>query len=177
LAILAVRALLPTRRARAWIVGLAVLLTLPGIAYMLDWMRDVVRAGGQAHYLRDEERRALAFLDTSPERGGVLATSYLGPLVPAFTDRESWVGHPSWTRDFDQRVRETDALFAGRLPRDRALTLVRSSGARFVLTDCGRATLPLDALRPALHPVRRFGCASVYRIQRDVAARASGATS
>lgn len=164
LAIFAVRALAPLRR-RAIAVAVAVaVLTLPGIAAVLDAMEETVGAGLQAHYIQPDEEDALAYLDDAAEPGGVLATPYLAPLVPVHTDRQTWVAHPSWTEDFDVRLREASELFAGRLPRARAIELVRSSRTRFLLRDCGSPRGPIEALRPVVVPEREFGCAGVYRI-------------
>jgi hypothetical protein len=90
----------------------------------------------------------------------VLATVYLGQLVPSRTGRETWLGHPSWTPDYAARGAAATELLSGRLPPARAEALVRRSGARFVLARCGeRANLAGAAKR-----VRRFGCATVYEL-------------
>jgi hypothetical protein len=164
LAIFAVRALAPLRR-RALLVAAAVaLLTLPGIAALLDSIEETVGRGSQAHYIQPDEEDALAYLDDAAEPGAVLATPYLAPLVPVHTDRHTWVAHPSWTEDFDGRLRDVNELFAGLLPRARALELVRSSRTRFLLRDCGTPRGPVEALRPVVVAEREFGCAGVYRV-------------
>lgn len=164
LAVLAVRAAGRLARPRAALTALAVALTLPGAAYWLDWMRDTVSAGGQAHYLEPGERAAFAFLDAEGEPGAVLADGYLGPLVPAKTGRATWVGHPSWTRDFHERARRSSELFDGRLDRADAGRLLRESQATFVLVDCDSAATAAAALRPFTVEPRRFGCATLYRV-------------
>jgi hypothetical protein len=164
LAIFAVRAVAPVRRRALALAAAAAVLTVPGIAAVLDSMEETVSGGAQAHYIQPDEEEALAYLDDAAEQGGVLATPYLAPLVPVHTDRQTWVAHPSWTEDFETRLREADDLFAGRLPRPQAIELVRSSRTRYVLRDCGRPRGPIEALRPVVVPEREFGCAGVYRI-------------
>jgi hypothetical protein len=144
--------------------ALAVVLTVPGMAWWLDWMRDTVDADVQAHYLERGERDALRHLASGGAPGAVLADGYLGPLVPAKTGRRTWVGHPSWTRDFDERARLAAALFDGRLPPAEAERVVRGSRATYVLVDCDSAPTAAAVLRPLAADRRRFGCASVYRV-------------
>jgi len=45
-----------------------------------------------------------------------------------------------------------------------ARSLVRASGARFVLSDCQVTGNLATALAPIALSVRRFGCAAVYEI-------------
>jgi len=143
-----------------WAVAVAVVLIVPGTAYRLEQARDQIAEGRQPHVLKNGERDALAALDHDTRSGTVLAPAYLGPLVPAYTGRETWVGAGSWTPDLARRTAEAEALFSGRLAPDRARALIRRSGARFLLADCqGRADLRRLGL-----PARRYGCATVYRV-------------
>jgi hypothetical protein len=163
--VLAVLGLAPLRRSAAVAAVLAAVLAVPGAIYMADWMRDTVHAGGQVRYLEPGEQQALSYLRDRRVSGGVLSRLYMGSLVPVATDRQSWVGHPSWTRDFEGRARDVEALFAGALPPAAAEALVRSSGASFVFVDCERAATALPALRPLALDERRFGCAAVLRVR------------
>jgi hypothetical protein len=165
LAILAVRGLARIERPVAWTLAFALALTIPGTAWALDTMRKNMNSGQQPFYLTRDEQSAFDYLRMSREPGGVLPTAYLGPLVPDRTGRRTWVGHVSWTPDFEGRLRETEALFYGKLPSDRAVALVRSSGASFVLSDCKHRADLLPALDPIVVGVRRFGCATVYRVR------------
>lgn len=164
LAILAVRALARVPRHAAVAAAVALALTVPGMAWWLDWFRDTVDAGGQAHYLEEGERDAFEYLASERSPGAVLTDAHLGPLIPAKTGRHTWVGHPSWSRDFDERTRQSAALLDGQLPRAKARRLVESSRARFVLVDCASARTARAALRPLVAEARRFGCATVYRV-------------
>lgn len=157
----------PLRSAAAPLAGAFVLLMIvPGTAYMVDWFRDTVRAGGQAHHLERGEADALEHLDELAERGGVLTSARLGTLVPSATGRASWVGHPSWTRDYHDRVRAVDDLLAGDMEPERAAALVRDSGARFVLVECGRPAEAARAIARLASRSRSFGCASVHAVRR-----------
>ena len=154
-------------RWRPWAVLAAlVVLIVPGTAYRVDALRQAVNLGRQPFFLTDGEHAALRWLDRAPAAGGVLAPVYSGLLVPAFTQRETWVGTGSWTPDYDARLRRAERLFAGRASRAEAEALVRGSRARFVLSDChGRADI--DALvRAVAGRPRRFGCATVWEVPR-----------
>jgi hypothetical protein len=165
LAVLALRGLARTRRPLVWTLAFAVAVTLPGAARGLQAMREDINSGQQPFFLKPAEDRALAYLERERAPGGVLPSAYLGPLVPVRTGRQTWVGHPTWTRDYDTRVRETGELFRGRMAAARAVALVRSSRAAFVLADCNHRGDLLRLIKPIVMSVRRFGCADVYRVR------------
>ena len=150
---------------RAWLIGALVLLIVPGTVYRVDELRKAVNAGRQPFFLTDGEYRALKYLDRAPAKGGVLAPVYTGLLVPAWTQRETWVGAGSWTPGFDARVQEAEQLFSARIGRAEAETLVRESGARYLLSDChGRADIRKLVARVVTRE-RRFGCATVWEVR------------
>ena len=77
------------------------------------------------------------------------------------------MGHPSWTSDYDGRVRRATALFAGRMSAQAARAFVRATGARVLVSDCtSRADLP-TLLGPTLAARRNFGCVAVYTVAPD----------
>jgi hypothetical protein len=85
--------------------------------------------------------------------------------VPALTGRSTYIGDSFWTPGFASRLAITDSLFEGRIPANAARRFVRSTGARFVLVDCG-SRQDLDvSLASLIGSVRRFGCASVYTLK------------
>ena len=85
--------------------------------------------------------------------------------MPAWTQRETWVGAGSWTPHFDARLQQAEQLFSGRLGRAEAEALVRRSGARFLLSDChGRADIGALLARVTVRE-RRFGCATVWEVR------------
>jgi len=147
------------------LVAALLLLIVPGTAFRIDSLRRAVNYGRQPFFLTGGEHAALRWLDRAPVRGGVLAPIYTGLLVPAWTQRETWVGAGSWTPDFDERVQDAERLFSARMGRAEAEALVRRSGARFLLSDChGRADIrPLVARVVARE--RRFGCATVWEVR------------
>ena len=166
LAVLALRAWLGERRIPVGgAVAAVLLLCVVGTAYRANELRDAVNLGRQPFFLTVSERDALRHLEQRPEPGGVLTPVYSGIVVPAYTGRETWIGAGSWTPDFEQRRRLTEALFAGTLDRRAAGELIRRSGAAFLYSDChGRADIePL--VRPFTDPPRRFGCAAVYPVR------------
>ncbi len=164
LAVLAVRGLSGLRRP-ALTAAVVAVLVVPGTVYVLDWFRDTVGRSARAHYLHPDEQRALDALDADPEAGGVLTSPRLGTLIPSATGRGSWVGHPSWTHDYHERARQTAALFAGGLDAGSARELVRSSGARLLLVGCDASAHAVSDLGPLVSAARRYGCASVHRVE------------
>jgi hypothetical protein len=172
LAVLAVAGVAPLRppewwRARRVQVGAALVLLLAlGVGERLNQTRIEVHEGGQPYFFHGGEQDALAYLEDLPRDGDVLAPIYSGLMVPYKTGRRTWLGQISWTPDFREREREADDLFEGRLDRARAAELVDRSGATFLFADCLERADLRAVLRPYLRSVRRFGCASVYEIDR-----------
>jgi hypothetical protein len=171
LAILTVRGAMRFRPSPALVVAGVLVLTLPLAAYGARHISRI--AGGDVpegpasarHVFPEDEWLALQYLDRARGAGGVLAPSGIGVAVPAFTGRKSWVGAPLWSPDYGRRLREAEALFGGELGVAESRALVRTSGARFLLSDC-RDRKPLDrVLAPLLAGVTRFGCATVYELR------------
>jgi hypothetical protein len=135
--------------------------TIPGAVWYLTRVNEL----GEQHFLMPGEARAMRYLASLPGTGGVLARVPLGTAVPAFSGRNTWVGHPTWTPDYTHRTSQADALFGGRLGPPQSQALVRQTGARFLLADC-RA---VGNLRPLLGSLvlgmHRFGCAAVYEVR------------
>lgn len=165
LGVLALRSWLGERRIplAAALAAVAVL-CVAGTAYRANELREAVNLGRQPFFLTESERDALRYLEQQPQPGGVLTPVYSGVLVPAYTGRETWIGAGSWTPGFERRRQATEALFAGRLNPRAAGALVRRSGASFLYSDCyDRADI--DSLVEGFTgPPRRFGCATVYRV-------------
>jgi hypothetical protein len=145
-------------------VAAVILATAPGLVNLALEFRDGLGAGASPRYLEDGEAEAMEFLDDSPAGGPVLTRLYLGQAVPGFSGRNTYVGHPSWTRDFGTRVRETEELFAGRMPPDEARALVRRTSVAFVVVDCEQPRDLSRALGPLIRRTHRFGCATVYEV-------------
>ncbi len=113
--------------------------------------------------LTDDQAAALRFLDHDPRAGGVLAPQLLSLAVPEFTDRRVFVGHAYW--EPAGRLLQAATFFAPGSSRERSgRSILRASGARFVIGDCtAPASLGAD-LVPLARPVARFGCVSVYAV-------------
>jgi hypothetical protein len=158
LAILGVRGWRRLRLSPALGVALIALLTLPGMAWAVRELRD----SKPDHFFAYGESDALDYLEHSPRPGAVLAPERLGLAVPAFANRNTWLGHYSWTPDYGPRLARAEALFSGRLAGTQARELVRESRASFVLSDCRHHADLRPQLRPILSSVRRFGCATLY---------------
>lgn len=155
------------RRIRVgWIGVLAVVVVvLPGAVFELTTLRDSLRTSTYSYSLAPNDRAALTYLDHAHAPGGVLARYEIGMAVPAFTGRRTWVGEFTWTPHFVARVDQAEQLFRGGMAAGRARPFVESSGARYLLADCGaRADLP-RLLGPLITATARFGCASVYTLR------------
>ncbi len=165
LAVLAVRGWQRLGAPRPLAVPALALATLPGLAYTADLTRAAATERRPGFFLRQGERDAFRALDDDARPGGVLSSPELGFSVPALAGRRVWVGHPSWSPRYHQRAREATDLFAGRLTPTRARSLVRRSGARFLLSPCRGADL-----RPVLTALvlrsRRYGCATLYEVRQ-----------
>lgn len=167
LAVVAVRELLGSRALPAWpAVAVAALLVIPGTVYRLQLLRDVIRSPAEAHFVSSSESAALDWLARNPRSGGVLTSTELGAVVPARTGRQTWVGAFSWTPDVFVRRVLAAQLLRGALPPARAASLIRSSGAAFVLASCRSGTRPPRLPASAVLPPVRFGdCAAVYPVR------------
>ena len=160
LSVLAVRGL-RGRMPRPFAIAAVAAATVPGLVFVAAELRE---ARGD-HFLTAGERDALRFLDDVPGDGPVLAPlEPLGQAVPGFTGRRTFVGHYTWTPDFDARRASAEELFEGRVDRATGLAIVRASRARFLAADCGRPSLA-GLLRPLIARVHRFGCATVYELR------------
>jgi hypothetical protein len=153
--------------------GLGVaLLTIPGTVLTLAGAHDFIAPQSEnANYIRPAESRALHALDADPTPGGVLTGDYLGAAVPGLTGRATFVGNCLWSEpNCAARKALTTSLFAGRLTRVAARALVASSGARFLLGDCGSRPAAVTAQLGGLTvSERRFGCATVWQLSAAVA--------
>lgn len=163
LAVLGARGLARLSVPRAAVAGLVALVTLPGLAFAVDYLaRDL-----DGHFLAPGETAAFEHLRESDRPGPVLARLELGRALPAHADRNTWVGHATWTPRNDERDRRADDLFRGGLDPATARALVRESRAAYVLADCESGGVLLrEALGPLVRSVRRFGCATVYELRR-----------
>jgi len=178
LAVAGVRDILPATR--PWVVagGVAVAaMVVPVTLHQLDSAADRIDRGshpdffgpGDPYVIASDDADALKAVEHSPERGGVLASVYLGQLVPALTGRRTWVGNQSWTPGFNSRVVRAAALTVGHLPPGQARSFVLSTGARFTVLGCNERDRTLTpalvrALVPIAAAVRRFGCATVVEV-------------
>jgi hypothetical protein len=171
LAILAVKGWRALRAPRPVCAIAVALITVPGMVFVVQ---QLVRTRAD-HFFQPGEYRALAFLNSSPRSGGVLAPVIpLGQAVPAFAGRQTYVGHYYWTPNYANRKALAEALFDGRLAHSPAIQFVRASGAAFLLSDCRRGRADLRAvLGPLIVQTRHFGCATVYDVRpSDSSARA-----
>jgi hypothetical protein len=158
---------LPALRARLLGALAIAVFTLPAGVYELANARTLVAPRqGTARFIARGERSALAFLRRDPDRGGVVARSYLGALVPAATGRHTFVGNCLWSEPrCSARLVAVRELFTGGLAAGPARAFVasaRAAGARFLLADCRPAPDLRTLLEPLVDSVARFGCARVY---------------
>jgi hypothetical protein len=165
LAIIAVRERLGDRPIpKLAAVAAVVLLVVPGLVYRFDQMRMSVRTGAQPFFLTDSERGALGWLERNPQSGGVMTVPSLGPVVPAWTGRQTWLGAGSWSPDYPIRRDLLIGLFQGKLTPAQARQLVVRPGAGFLLADC-RVRPGFEAdVKAFTTVVWRDGCVAVLRV-------------
>jgi hypothetical protein len=143
--------------------GLLAALLVPGLVWVV---LKLVHTRHEA-FFRTSDARALAFLDRSPRPGPVMAPVMpLGQAVPAFTGRQTFVGHYEWTPNMALRTQFAEALFDGHLSPAQATGLVRFSRASFLVADCAHSGVDLRHwLGTMIVGVRRFGCSTIYEIR------------
>lgn len=149
------------RLPRSIAVAAMLIAVVPGMVYAVDKFQE----SRELHFFTPDERRALTFMDNSRRAGAVLApVAPLGQAAPAFTGRNTYVGHYEWTPGYDARRLAAEALFDGSLSRPRARLVVRQSRATFLASDCKSRVDLAPVLRPGLRRVIRFGCATIYEV-------------
>jgi hypothetical protein len=147
-------------------VALVAAATIPATVGMLRGAHPYVDPAPQnANFIPASEARALDYLREDPQPGGVLARNYFGLIVPAETNRRTYIGLCLWSEPHCvRRMDDTIALMDGDDRPGAAQAFVRSTGARFVLQDCESHGDLRTALGPLLTATRRFGCATVYEV-------------
>jgi hypothetical protein len=158
------------RRIPAWrFIAIAVVAAgvIPGSISQLQtanfWAKP---EGHNANFVYTDERRALDYLASDRQPGGVLArATYLGLIIPAETGRRTYVGGCLWSEpNCAARIINTRDLFLGSLKPADARSYVRSTGARFLLKDCYSPEVVPKLLGSMVVRTNRFGCASVYQL-------------
>jgi hypothetical protein len=157
------------RRLPGWrFVGVALVAaaTIPASISMLRGAHPYVDPMPQnSNFITGSERDALDFLLNDPRPGGVLARNYFGLIVPAETNRRTYIGLCLWSEPHCiTRMSNTISLMDGDYRPAAARAFVRSTGARFVLQDCQSHGDLRSALGPMISSTRRFGCATVYEV-------------
>jgi hypothetical protein len=152
--------------------------TIPATAYEMGSVRALVApADGNPTFITRDERHALDYLAREREPGGVLTRFYLGTVVPAETGRHTFIGHCLWSRpDCTGRAKIAQKLLQGSLTPQGARAFVLGTGARFVLSDCAASNDLRTSLAPITRSVRRFGCASVYVVDRSTSGASVGSS-
>lgn len=110
---------------------------------------------------------AMHYLERQPAPGPVLAPWFLSMSIPAYTGREVFAGHPMWQPASNvQRANVFYSLADPGAGTRRAI--LRASGARFVLTQCGTPSSLGSAIAPVVTPVARYGCLTIYRVRTAI---------
>lgn len=136
------------------------LVCVPGMAWAYSELRDFVNAPPNPYLLTASQRSALNWLASHGNPGAVISGPFLGPTVPAFTDRSSWIAHPDWTRDYFARAATITLLLQGRLGAPAARAVLRNSTAAYLLLDCTDHP-PATDLPAGSRLAASFGCVRV----------------
>jgi hypothetical protein len=146
-------------------IAAVIAVSVPALVDELQIASHAVGTRAVPHLLVAGEHDALRYLDKAPDPGGVLSPG-LGDLIPALTGRRTWVGSPSLSPDFFTRLAAVNMLFTrGVWQPANARAFVRSTGAKFVLADCGHRLDLQPALMRVIRATRHFGCATVYELR------------
>ena len=75
------------------------------------------------------------FLDKQPEKGNVLMTpsQFLGTIVPAYTDRKTYVARPSATPNYVEKNIKTTNFYLGNMTEEQALDFLKANELKFVV--------------------------------------------
>jgi hypothetical protein len=155
-----------TGRRAIMFAGLAIA-TIPATVYELHSVEPLVAPQpGNANFITGDEQRALQFLASDPQPGGVLTQFYLGAAVPGETGRKTYVGDCVWSEpNCSGRAELAQRTFDGSLAAASVRSFVRQIGARFLLADCQTSADMAAVLAPLTQSVHRFGCAAVYELR------------
>jgi hypothetical protein len=163
------RVRMPRRLAAALAIGAILVFTVPGAVYHAQASADDLGntatdvASRQLLLLSDDQAAALSYLDHSPRPGAVLAPWFLSMSVPAFTGREAYAGHFMWQPPANASV--ATLFFSPTLSDPSGAmrrSILRKTGARFIIADCGAPPSLATAIAPIARAVKRFGCVTVY---------------
>jgi hypothetical protein len=157
------------RLRRGVLVGGALLAvaTIPASVHMLSVAhKSATTLHNFENFTTSDVENALAYLRNDPEPGGVLANFWWGTILPAATDRHTYIGNCLWSvPNCTQRFTNTFRLFEWPEKPRVARAFVLSSGARFLLAGCGGHAGNLrHKLRQITLSIHRFGCMSVYEV-------------
>ena len=158
-------------RPRAWwVVGVVLLLAVPGTVHRMRMARTSIGLHYFPYYVTPGESKALAWLDEQPEDGNVITDPYGGMLVPAYSGKEAYVGPRSWSSNWTYKSQQAGALLFGAAGPAWTQRFLKSTRARWVFVECAGdgSALPSIArnIGPLLEAEHRFGCSRVYSIRR-----------
>ncbi len=161
----------PPRAAAALAVAAVLAAVVPAGVLHAQGVHDGLAAttlGGieqQQFRLTPDQAAAVSYLARTPRPGGVLAPWLVSMSIPGLTGRTVYAGHMQWQPASHV---PTDGVFFGASLNDPTgrlrRAILRASGARFVLVDCGAPASLRRSLAPVTQLVRRFGCETVYGV-------------
>jgi hypothetical protein len=143
--------------------------TVPEAVYHGQSVRDDFRntilggASRQLMLLSHDQSRALAYLAQSSRPGSVLAPWFLSMSVPDLTGRHAYAGHLMWQPG--SQVNAASQFFSPTFVDPtgaKRRAILRTSGAAYVVADCGTPAALGRAIAPIARPVGRFGCVTIY---------------
>ena len=141
----------------------------PGVARNREYVTSLIDAEVQAHRVTGDENEALGWLASHGE-GVVLADPYLSAVIPGFTGRPVWVGHPSWTPDYARRAAAVDDVLHGGDDPGSVEPVLGAEATTLVLRCEEGRTLPA-ALQQQVTRTTSFGCVQVLELDRSRADR------
>ncbi len=142
------------------------LFTIPANLKLLSIAHSLAApAPGNGNFIQRDENDAVNYLADLKEPGSVVTQPYLGAVIPGRTGRHTYIGDCLWSEpNCQDRATQMRDLFNGSLGVAAARSFVRSSGARFVLSDCRTSADMRKLLGPLIRSAHGFGCAAVYEV-------------
>ncbi len=153
-----------------WVLPAVLLLCVPGTVHRMQLAHRSIGPHYFPYYIQPGELEALAWIDSQPEDGNVMADPYGGLLVPGYTGKESYIGPRSWTPHWTAKSKMSGALLLGLLGPVGTQDLLKATDTSWVFVECDRHGKPLRSIAanigPLLESEHRFGCATVYAIKQ-----------
>ncbi len=104
---------------------------------------EVDKAVNRWLYLTKEEGELINYLAKHGQAGeGVLAAYRLANIIPAYTNKKVYAGHPFQTPDFEKRIKQVERFLAGEMEEKEAGEFLTSAGIKWIVVGVEENIIP-----------------------------------